>query len=324
MSQVHGKNVKVLFNGLDLSGSFNQFDRANSVDSVDVATFGDGDHEYLAGLLSGTFAWNFIYNNASPNVDADIVEDDITNQTPRAVMLIPNGVNGGTNGRAVTCADKCTLTSYNIGSSISDAVKGSGGFQTQQGLRGAILLHALTAETTSPGTGYTAQKNIGVKTVTSSSAANPSVIVTSAPHGWASGDAVTIEGHTGATPALNDSTFTITVIDATSFSLDGQAVTVGGTGGTATRVSSRGAKFYLQWTGVQGTTPSVTIDVKDSFDGTTWATLDSFAAITGADPAGTAILDISGIVREFVRLEWTITGSATPGATFAVACARNN
>lgn len=67
--------------------------------------------------------------------------------------------------------------------------------------------------------------------VTSSSVANPSVITTPVPHGFQTGDSVTISGHTGSTPAI-DGTHTVTRLTSTSFSIPVN-VTVGGSGGKA-------------------------------------------------------------------------------------------
>ncbi len=65
--------------------------------------------------------------------------------------------------------------------------------------------------------------------ITSSSVANPTVIL-SAAHGLATGDVVTIAAHTGSTPSLNG-TFPVTVLTTTTFTIP-VAVTVGGTSGT--------------------------------------------------------------------------------------------
>lgn len=90
-------------------------------------------------------------------------------------------------------------------------------------------------------------------TITSSSIANPTVLVTATPHGFVTGDTVAIAGHTGSTPALAGAQV-VTVIDATHFSVPVN-VSVGGTGGTATRTSAVGpltlteAKLYARLTG---------------------------------------------------------------------------
>lgn len=67
--------------------------------------------------------------------------------------------------------------------------------------------------------------------VTSSSVANPSVITTATPHGLVSGQQVILRNHSGATPAINGTAYTVTVLTTTTFSIP-LNVTVGGTGGT--------------------------------------------------------------------------------------------
>ncbi len=71
---------------------------------------------------------------------------------------------------------------------------------------------------------------IGVATT---SVANPTVVTTSAPHGFVTGDRVVIAGHAGSTPSVNGA-YTATVLSTTTFSIPVN-VTVGGTGGTATK-----------------------------------------------------------------------------------------
>lgn len=68
-------------------------------------------------------------------------------------------------------------------------------------------------------------------TLLSSTATNPTVITATAPHGLASGDRVTIAGHT-STPALNAGPYVVSRISATKFSVP-VAVTGAGAGGTA-------------------------------------------------------------------------------------------
>ena len=68
-------------------------------------------------------------------------------------------------------------------------------------------------------------------TILTSSVANPTLITTSAAHGFASGDLVTIAGHAGSTPELNGE-YEITVQSATTFTIP-VSVSVAGSGGTA-------------------------------------------------------------------------------------------
>ncbi|HWP38942.1 MAG TPA: head-tail connector protein [Gemmatimonadales bacterium] len=94
----------------------------------------------------------------------------------------------------------------------------------------------VTGPTTEPVTLAEVRRHLLVDppaSIVSSSVANPTVITTTAAHGYATGDRVTISGHTGSTPGLN-ATHIITVTGATTFTVPVN-VTVGGTGGVALR-----------------------------------------------------------------------------------------
>lgn len=67
--------------------------------------------------------------------------------------------------------------------------------------------------------------------ITSSSVANPSVITTAAAHGLTTGNKVILRGHSGSTPSIIGTTYTVTVTSPTTFTIPVN-VTVGGTGGT--------------------------------------------------------------------------------------------
>jgi hypothetical protein len=315
MTQVHGKKTRVLYNGLDLSGDFNSFDRQGTVDTVNTSTYGLEDHKFIAGMATGIFNWNFIYSDATPNAEANMIIPDFASETPKQGMLIFNNVSGS---RAFA-SDKCVITSYAMSSSVSDAVKGSGAWQTQDGLRGGALLHALGMTLGPSGNSPVDQQSFGQDTITSSSVANPTVITCPTPHGLVSGDVVSIQGHTGSTPTIN-STYAVTVISPTTFSIPIQ-VTVAGTGGTLKRISSTGGRLYVQTIAVQGTLPTLNILVEDSIDGTVWATIDTVPVINAV---GTVFRAIVGNIREFARISWTIGGSATPGFDFAALLTRNN
>jgi uncharacterized phiE125 gp8 family phage protein len=72
--------------------------------------------------------------------------------------------------------------------------------------------------------------------IVSSSIANPTVLTTATPHGLATGDTVTVAGHSGSTPAVSG-TYTATVLSPTTLSVPVN-VTVAGTGGTVTRAAA--------------------------------------------------------------------------------------
>lgn len=77
---------------------------------------------------------------------------------------------------------------------------------------------------------------VGTAVAISNSDAATERVNTSTAHGWVTGTKVRIAGHTGATPVLNGD-HVITVTSTTSFTLNDVAnITVGGTGGTATKL----------------------------------------------------------------------------------------
>jgi hypothetical protein len=92
------------------------------------------------------------------------------------------------------------------------------------------------------------------------------------------------------------------------------ARTTNGNSSTVTGWARNGVAAKVDVTAVSGTTPSLTVTVQDSPDGTTWTTRDTFGAKTAVSnetrtlPSG---LDV------FQRVAWTITGT-TPSFTFSV------
>lgn len=73
------------------------------------------------------------------------------------------------------------------------------------------------------------------------------------------------------------------------------------------------AVLVLDVTAVSGTTPSLTVTVETSHDGTTWVSAGAFAAITAV---GSERKAFSGL-RDFVRGVAAISGT-TPSFTFSV------
>lgn len=68
------------------------------------------------------------------------------------------------------------------------------------------------------------------KAITSSSMASPTVITATA-HGLETGNRIVIRGHTGSTPSINGTVYTVTKITADTFNIN-ETVTIAGTGGT--------------------------------------------------------------------------------------------
>lgn len=83
--------------------------------------------------------------------------------------------------------------------------------------------------------------------------------------------------------------------------------------------TQNGGVGYLQVMDVSGTSPSLTAKIQHSADGTTWADLVTFAAVTEDHRAQRA--QVSGTVNRHLRAAWTLGGTG-PSATFFVAFVR--
>jgi hypothetical protein len=89
--------------------------------------------------------------------------------------------------------------------------------------------------------------------------------------------------------------------------------TSGSSAGVATNLQAQVAK--LDVTAASGTTPSLTVVIEESPNGSTgWTTHSSFTARSGT---GSQIIDYKKRQQPFVRATWTITGT-TPSFTFSV------
>lgn len=73
-------------------------------------------------------------------------------------------------------------------------------------------------------------------------------------------------------------------------------------------------RAQLDVTAVSGTTPSMTVLLEDTLDGTNWNTIGTFAAKTAA---GREVINVTTPFGATLRARWTITGT-TPSFTFSV------
>ena len=104
-----------------------------------------------------------------------------------------------------------------------------------------------------------------------------------------------------------------TVVPSAARTANGNGDTV--TGWHAAAVAWSGApQSRLAITAASGTTPSLTVIVEDSPDGSTWTTRDTYPAQT---TTGTVTRALPTTLAAYQRVRWTITGT-TPSFTFSV------
>ena len=106
--------------------------------------------------------------------------------------------------------------------------------------------------------------------------------------------------------------------------LAAETTTANGTSVDGTASTTTGWTAHLHVTAVSGGTPTLDVDVADSANDTTFATVTgaSFTQVTTSPSSERLTSSTStATVRRYVRAEWTISGS-TPSYTFTVTFAR--
>lgn len=89
----------------------------------------------------------------------------------------------------------------------------------------------------------------------------------------------------------------------------------GDSGSLAGWHSAKTLRAQLDVTAVAGTSPSMTVLIEDTLDGTNWNTIGTFAARTAA---GREVIDVTTPFSTTLRVSWAITGTGGPSFTFSV------
>jgi hypothetical protein len=144
--------------------------------------------------------------------------------------------------------------------------------------------------------------------ITSSSVGLPGIITTPVPHGLTTADLISISGHVGVTPDINDGSRTVTVISATTFSVEDN-VTVGGTGGQLVRLNSRlggaGYQFVSALSGITGFIGKI----RSSPDDVTYTDLLTFTNVTAAPAAERVTVAAGAVIDRYLCYSGTFTGT---------------
>jgi hypothetical protein len=101
-----------------------------------------------------------------------------------------------------------------------------------------------------------------------------------------------------------------------------RALAAGGTSPSASvdngAASSNGGAAYLLCTAMSGDTPELTVTVEDSANDLDW---DTLATVTALTDVGSEVKVVTGTVRQYLRVSWTLTGTG-PAATWFLAFGR--
>jgi hypothetical protein len=82
--------------------------------------------------------------------------------------------------------------------------------------------------------------------------------------------------------------------------------------------SAAGGGAYLLCTAISGVDAELTVTFEDSANGVDWATLVAMTALTAV---GSEVKEVTGAVRQYLRVSWTLTGTG-PAATWFAAFGR--
>jgi len=173
----HGKDTKVLANGVDLSQYLNSAESSGSVDTADVTTFGSSNRKYLPGPEDATMSLEGFFDGSADAIDqvlkSALGSDQVT------VLYFPHGDAVGQPGVGMQAIE----SNYTVTSTIDDAARISADLQSKTGFDRVISLAELAARTAT-GTGQVvdngAETNngaVGYLQVTNVSGAGASVAV---------------------------------------------------------------------------------------------------------------------------------------------------
>lgn len=100
-----------------------------------------------------------------------------------------------------------------------------------------------------------------------------------------------------------------TVVEAAARGASGDTGTLPGFGPAST------LRIQLDCGAGTGTSPSLTVTIEDTLDGTNWNAVHTFTAVTTG--ASRQVANITAPFADRLRVRWTITGT-TPSFTFSV------
>ena len=308
----------LLSGGYDLLGTTTTLDIKREAETEETTVLGVGDEEHAAtGLKLGSLTQEGFFDDA-----ADKSNDAMVGLAERPLVV---GMEGNTIGQAFTGFKGAVQHIYHRIASRGAFHRANAEYKANAGVEEGKIVHAHTEETAASGDTDSNAVDGGAQadavSVTSSSVADPTVITTAAAHGLLTGDTVLIAGHSGSTPDINGVNVA-TVLTPTTFTIPVN-VTVGGTGGTSARVSSRSGAGYLAVSALTlGGYDSVGISLRDSDDNITFVQLITFTTVTASPVAERKV--IAAKIEQYVSIYWGFTGAGSGQAvTFMAGLIRN-
>lgn len=129
MAFSHGSLATLSVNSVSFTAYLNEASYADSIDFAETTTLGNTAKQYVPGLDDGTFKCSGFFD---PTADAALVA------MKRAIVPFIYQPQGAGTGK-VQYAGNCILTSYNIGTNVSDAASGDAEWQITGAVTRTIL-----------------------------------------------------------------------------------------------------------------------------------------------------------------------------------------
>lgn len=146
----HGKNISVFVDEYDFSSYFSDMTAAEKVDTADVTAFGAAGKAYIIGNQDGTLSLSGFFESTA-NTGTDQYFAGVKGSTTKQKVIA--SLEGNTVGtRAIML--QADTSSYQVNSSVGDAIKTSAEFQASESLdHGVILSSGSAVNSTGNGTG---------------------------------------------------------------------------------------------------------------------------------------------------------------------------
>lgn len=256
--------------------------------------------------------------------------DDSASASDAALIGLASGsgtfmmaIQGGTKGSIALCASGLLKTAYTRQFAVSDFVNANMTLELNGPVDRAVVIAPYATQVasgdTSSSPGYYDLGAPVVATITANTIANPTVVTTSAAHGFLSGMTVTFTG-SNSTPSLNG-TYSITVTDSTHFTVPVNC-TVAGTAGTATMTpGAAGLRGYMSAPAiVWGDRTSLVLTLQDSPDHITFTDKIAFTSISGPGTTATSEYKTAASCNRYLCSKWLWAGGTTgQSVTYAMA-----
>ena len=130
MTILHGKNVNLYVNGLDISGDVNEVTPKSEIELADVTTFGSTGHRYYPGLTKDEFSYKGLFNPIAGYLYSQLTTLFQT-ATTYGVMIIKAAANPAVVGDSVSACEGVMLNKVEAKAVTTDVLRLDASFKVE-------------------------------------------------------------------------------------------------------------------------------------------------------------------------------------------------